>query len=209
MSHHHRRWALALTTGITTAGASPEDTTLPVEGATLGAVPSESDLVRPHGVPVTLITGHTAYLMEGGDDGGRGQVVVRGPGGGAADDYYTRTLDGETYVVPVSAFEALSQGRLDPELFNVTSLVDQGYDDLSRDTLPVIVGGAAALTRAAGVSTTAQLESIDAVAASIDKATGRPSPTSSVSAAPSTGRGSPVAPARSSMVRGPASTAEV
>ncbi len=37
--------------------------------------------------------------------------------------------DGDTFVYPDEAMAYLAAGRLDKQLFNVTQLVAQGYDD--------------------------------------------------------------------------------
>ncbi|MET9258378.1 S8 family serine peptidase [Amycolatopsis sp. NPDC004079] len=44
----------------------------------------------------------------------------------------------DSYLVPASAIPLLESGRLDRELFNVTGLIRQGYDDAATDTLPLL-----------------------------------------------------------------------
>ncbi|MEK8105661.1 S8 family serine peptidase [Micromonospora sp. M12] len=47
--------------------------------------------------------------------------------------------DGDTYVYPDAALSYVTGGLLDRELFNVTELVADGYDDAHTDRLPLIV----------------------------------------------------------------------
>ncbi len=41
----------------------------------------------------------------------------------------TQTIGDDLYVIPDEAQPYLAAGRLDRELFNVTGLIEQGYDD--------------------------------------------------------------------------------
>ncbi|HEX6353719.1 S8 family serine peptidase [Actinophytocola sp.] len=61
------------------------------------------------------------------------------------------TRDGDSYVVPADAAGLIQSGLLDRELFNVTGLVRQGYDDAHTKAVPLLVQYAdrAAVTRAA------------------------------------------------------------
>ncbi|WP_049796761.1 S8 family serine peptidase [Actinosynnema mirum] len=69
--------------------------------------------------------------------GGVGEVVA-GPG---REHQVFRTVlaGGRLHVVPQDAVPALESGKLDPRLFDVTGLVDAGYDDARRDSVPVVV----------------------------------------------------------------------
>lgn len=53
---------------------------------------------------------------------------------------------GDTFVYPDSATPYIATGRLDKQLFNVTQLIAQGYDDAHAGALPLII------TRSPGVS---------------------------------------------------------
>ena len=100
---------------------------------------------------------------------GKTQVTVR-PGKGREKLLFsTRTVDGHVFVVPSDALRLVATGRLDRRLFDVTALVEFGYDDAHRDSVPVIVthpDGQAA-PRAARVSR--ELPSINGVAMAADK----------------------------------------
>ncbi|HEY5989622.1 MAG TPA: S8 family serine peptidase, partial [Streptosporangiaceae bacterium] len=52
-----------------------------------------------------------------------------------------RRYHGHEYVIPMDAVAAVTAGRLDPQLFDVTGLFAQGYSDRQRGDLPLIVHG--------------------------------------------------------------------
>ncbi|RIQ20721.1 S8 family serine peptidase [Jiangella rhizosphaerae] len=166
-----RRTAVALTFALaalplTGQAAAPADDT-PVT-----PLPQIPDGVEAGGVrTVTLITGDVAVLTYGW--GGTPAVRVQSddPGG-----YDVRTEGDDVYVIPASAEEALAADRVDRQLFNVTGLVEQGLDDASTGSIPLIVtyaGGAASSRGAAlptGTERTAGLPSIGADVVDADKA---------------------------------------
>ena len=63
--------------------------------------------------------------------------VDRAPG--SAGGYQTYTVGDDLHVVPDAALPFLANGRVDADLFNVTGLVEQGYDDVSAPSIPLIV----------------------------------------------------------------------
>ncbi|GAA0794165.1 S8 family peptidase [Spirilliplanes yamanashiensis] len=89
---------------------------------------------------VTLVTGDRFAVANGG------RSVVKLPSPGREHVHYlTQRIGGRLEVVPADAQPLLAAGRLDPRLFDVTTLLEFGYDD-SRAELPLIVeyaGGAA------------------------------------------------------------------
>ncbi|GLY50513.1 S8 family serine peptidase [Lentzea sp. NBRC 102530] len=113
------------------------------------ATPASADAAVPQaaGTPgtVTLITGDQVDVT--GD-----QVAnVRMAKGREQLRAWRYRLGGHDHVVPQDAVADLQAGRLDPRLFDVTGLVQQGYDDRTEPTVPTIVTGTAAraLTTAA------------------------------------------------------------
>ncbi|MFJ6676441.1 S8 family serine peptidase [Actinosynnema sp. NPDC091369] len=84
---------------------------------------------------VTLITGDKVVLL-----GDEVSALVAAPGR-ERTVFHSYRRDGHLHVVPRDAAKAVSQGKLDPRLFDVTGLVESGYDDRARDTLPLIVTG--------------------------------------------------------------------
>ncbi|MFG2073099.1 S8 family serine peptidase [Nonomuraea maritima] len=112
----------------TPAQAAP--TPSPTAAAPAGAAAAQSPKT------VTLITGDTITLRVLPDR--RTQVDVKpGPGRENVQFMQRRGEDGLT-VVPMDALPLLAQDRLDPRLFNVTRLVELGYDDATSPALPLI-----------------------------------------------------------------------
>ncbi|TYB60143.1 S8 family serine peptidase [Nonomuraea sp. PA05] len=102
-----------------------------------GAAVAEDGLV-PDGSPVsvTLITGDRVRLTGGG-----GGVQVEPGAGRAGITFVVDERDGRLRVLPGDAAPLVRRGRLDPRLFDVTTLLAFGYDD-RRGDLPLIVTGA-------------------------------------------------------------------
>ncbi|GAA3770739.1 hypothetical protein GCM10022206_06720 [Streptomyces chiangmaiensis] len=114
---------------------------------------------------VTLITGDKVVVTPAG---GAGTVTVRGPHGEPIAAH-TDKVGKDLYVYPDSAAPYVSAGLLDKELFNVTGLVADGYDDARVSHLPLIVTytrGATARTQAAprGATRVRTLSSINGAA---------------------------------------------
>ncbi|MFF3501856.1 S8 family serine peptidase [Streptomyces sp. NPDC003247] len=86
---------------------------------------------------VTLITGDKVTIVPAAG-GGPGTLTVQGPDGEPAAARVL-TVGGDTYVYPDSARPYMASGALDDQLFNVTRLVADGYDDASLAHLPLIV----------------------------------------------------------------------
>ncbi|SCL21024.1 Serine protease, subtilisin family [Micromonospora pallida] len=176
MSTHHR-WArfgravgvVALTVSV--AAAAAPAAAAPPQRPIVG---SASGTATPAGTPVTLITGDLA--VHSVDAAGRPSAsLVPGPNADP-DGYITRVFRGDVYVVPARAVPMISEGALDEQLFNVSALVRQGYDDRSAAALPLLAtyGGAVTRTRQApqapqGATVEATLPVADAVALSADK----------------------------------------
>lgn len=102
---------------------------------------------------VTLITGDTVDITTDAD--GRTSTHLRPDADGGAVDAVTETHDGDRYVIPASALAGIQGGWLDKELFNVTGLVEQGYDDAHTGSLPLIAqyASASAVPRDASAAT--------------------------------------------------------
>ncbi|MEU4768895.1 S8 family serine peptidase [Actinosynnema sp. NPDC023794] len=111
---------------------------------------------------VTLITGDRVLL-----NGPTSGSLQAGPGRERVV-FHTFHRDGNLHVVPADAAAAVAEGKLDPRLFDVTGLVEAGYDDARRDTLPLIITGDQ--PRAGGVHVTRALPTVGSVAATTAKA---------------------------------------
>ncbi|NIK55904.1 S8 family serine peptidase [Kribbella shirazensis] len=117
---------------------------------------------------VTLVTGDVVTLTD--TAGGPPTAAVEQASGGVQ----IQQVGDDLHVVPDAALPYLASGRLDPELFNVTSLVEQGYDDASVTSIPLIVQYRPGLRTAAATPRHADrgatLESIGGVGLSARKA---------------------------------------
>ncbi|MFE9611728.1 S8 family serine peptidase [Streptomyces sp. NPDC006012] len=119
---------------------------------------------------VTLVTGDKV-ITTGGADGTR---LVQGPDG-RYTGFQTHRSGKDTYVYPDSALPYVAAGLLDRELFNVTRLLADGYDDAHTDRLPLIVTYTDAAARARklpvprGARTVRTLDSIQGAALGADR----------------------------------------
>ncbi|MFE0858725.1 S8 family serine peptidase [Streptomyces mutabilis] len=109
-----------------------------------------------------------------GSGGAGGTVTVRDAEGQPARSRLTEAGGGDLFVYPESALPFVAQGSLDRELFNVTDLIEDGYDDASRERLPLIVSyrNAAAHRTAAvpdGARKVRHLASVQGAALSADR----------------------------------------
>ena len=171
----------AATVAVTTVGVTVAQT---AQAAPTGAPPG-SGVSRPtgHTAPatgakhtVTLITGDVVTVTD--VDGGRSTIDVQ-PADPADSGVRVVTEGKDTYVLPDSAMPYLAADTLDRDLFNVTRLIADGYDDAHRASTPLIVqysprrarSGPAPAPR--GSSRTRVLESIDGAALTATKHSAR------------------------------------
>jgi subtilisin family serine protease len=127
------------------------------------ATPATAD--GPLGAPVTvtLITGDKVTVSPGPDGSVLSVDAVKRPPG-ATGSVRTAIEDGDTYVYPDDAMAYIATDRLDKQLFDVTQLIAQGYDDAHSSELPLIVThakGSAALRSDAAKGSAAQPPSLD------------------------------------------------
>ncbi|GAA2795370.1 S8 family serine peptidase [Crossiella cryophila] len=112
---------------------------------------------------VTLVTGDRVGVTPGK----LSSAVVRPGEGRERKRFTTRQVGGRLHVVPEDAEPLLRKGVLDRRLFDVTALIESGYDDITRADLPLIMS--APQVRAAGVRVTAELPSVRAAAVTVAK----------------------------------------
>ncbi|KAB2971050.1 S8 family serine peptidase [Streptomyces sp. SS1-1] len=86
---------------------------------------------------VTLITGDKVTAIQ--RSGGAVAVTDVQRASGARGSVRVAFENDDTYVYPDEAMPYIATGRLDRQLFNVTRLVAQGYDDAHTGALPLIV----------------------------------------------------------------------
>ncbi|GAA2665408.1 S8 family serine peptidase [Actinosynnema pretiosum subsp. pretiosum] len=138
----------------------------PMAPVALGA---PSGAPEPEGATgeVTLVTGDRVRL-----ENGRVRALLPGPGRAEVGaERFER--DGHAYVIPADAAPAVAGGKLDLRLFDVTALVESGYDDARRDSVPLIVthrDGGAAARRTSGLRVTSDLPAVRSFAARSPKA---------------------------------------
>ncbi|MFI6063375.1 S8 family serine peptidase [Streptomyces sp. NPDC051286] len=162
----HTRLLATFTAGValTAAAVTPSFAGPPGPSHTTVAAGTSGSEATVH-----LITGDSVTAAKGPD--GRQTASVR-PGPGRDDIvFHTFEQDGHLTVLPSDASALVSRGRLDRALFDVTSLLAQGYDDAHTDTLPLIVSTSGTATARATDRLTAfaehdaparELSSIDA-----------------------------------------------
>ncbi|RZS29539.1 subtilase family protein [Herbihabitans rhizosphaerae] len=148
---------------VTTAVVIPVVSDGTAEAAPAPAVGQMSAPARS----VTLITGDRVLVA------GRDQVRVHAAPGREAVGFHQQVEpDGDVHVIPLDAMPLVSAGRLDRRLFDVTGLIEAGYDDSARQDIPVIVSypaGAPRAVRAEGARTERELPSINATALRVGK----------------------------------------
>ncbi len=105
-----------------------------------GASPqAKGERERAGTVVVTLVTGDRVVVqpLDGPD-----RIVKVWPGKGRQGATFAQRVErGDTYVIPADAIRLVASGRVDRRLFNVSKMVELGYDDSKSKTVPVIVGG--------------------------------------------------------------------
>ncbi|WP_327128265.1 S8 family peptidase [Streptomyces sp. NBC_01727] len=87
-------------------------------------------------VSVTLVTGDKVLVTT--DTEGRSSAAVLPREDGTQPMVQTYQRGKDLYVYPEDASQAIAEGKVDEQLFNVTGLIRQGYDDAHTDALPLI-----------------------------------------------------------------------
>ncbi|MEE1807623.1 S8 family serine peptidase [Streptomyces sp. BE133] len=142
-----------------------------------GLVPPAASADRATTTQITLVTGDTIEVVK--DAGGRQSVHFAADTEGASKGFQTMSgADGDLYVIPEEAMDAIASNAVDRELFNVTRLIKDGYADSRSDSLPVIVGYAdkpsdatlkARADKLPAADRGALLESVDMTGEKVDK----------------------------------------
>ncbi len=87
-------------------------------------------------VTLTLVTGDRVLVTT--DASGASAATALPRPDGTTPLLQTRQSGSDLYVYPEAAVAALARGTVDEELFNVTGLIRQGYDDSGTDSVPLI-----------------------------------------------------------------------
>jgi len=115
---------------------------------------------------LTLVTGDRLLISADGAS------VSRLPAPGRADTpLLTRRWQGHLEVLPADAVDLVNSGKLDRRLFDVTTLLELGYDD-TQDGLPLLVSYRGAVRRPAAAAVVQELPAIGGLAVERDRAGG-------------------------------------
>ncbi|MGW0898936.1 S8 family peptidase [Streptomyces goshikiensis] len=168
---------LALTAvGPSSARPSDDAAIAPPPGAGGRPITGSGAAARQPAAPVTvtLVTGDRILVST--DAAGRTAATAMPREDGSQPLVQTRQSGEDLYVYPEGAVKALAAGTADHELFNVTGLIRQGYDDAHAEKLPLIAvyDGSVNVARAVppaprGADRSRTLASIGAVALTADK----------------------------------------
>lgn len=165
--------ATSLIFGIfhSTATASP-DLNISSEVSSNQNTSTSSQIVSTN--TITLVTGDVVILNRYSD--GKLAGTLQPKEDGMPISYTTKLVNGDYYLVPDQAAAYLSSGQLDEELFNITKLIEYGYDDAHRSSVPLIVTKESenvnqSTNEAVSTGATKQLNlpSVNAVAVNTDK----------------------------------------
>lgn len=142
MKQHPRCWSATAVAAVSVLVFTGPFSVQAVAGPSSAPALAAHEAPSSTGVPtgehtVTLITGDVVTTRQGSGGAG-GTVTVRDADGKPARARLTEA-DGDLFVYPESALPFVAKGSLDRELFNVTGLIGDGYDDASRERLPLIV----------------------------------------------------------------------
>ncbi|MZD10053.1 S8 family serine peptidase [Streptomyces sp. SID5785] len=125
--------ALAVTAAVPSGAA---EGAAPDRGRPLTGSPAAAAAQKGTTATVTLVTGDRVLVTTGTD--GTTTATALPAEDGSTPLLQTRQSGRDVYVYPEGAVDALAAGRVDEELFNVTGLIRQGYDDAHSETLPLI-----------------------------------------------------------------------
>ncbi|MFH8434612.1 S8 family serine peptidase [Streptomyces sp. NPDC018007] len=132
--HIRLRHAAVLTAGALIATLAP--TSSGASAAPAPAPPGTNSAARPQVASITLVTGDRVRLETFSD--GRKTVSVESAPGVPEAGFTQLEIDKQLYVLPRAAMPYISSGKLDRQLFNITSLIEQGYDDAHASAIPLI-----------------------------------------------------------------------
>ncbi|MCW3816359.1 S8 family serine peptidase [Micromonospora sp. DR5-3] len=147
----------------------------------LAAIPAHATAASPGTAPktatrsthtITLITGDVVTVTT--SVGGAETVDVDRPDN-ATGGVHLQQSGGDLFVLPDEALPLLTSNKLDRRLFNVTDLIEMGYDDANTASVPLIATYGPATARAAkpavppGTKLVRDLRQVGAAALATDK----------------------------------------
>lgn len=160
--------AVLAVTAIAPSAAAPQDGSTAMRPLTGSAAATAEDAP----VTVTLVTGDKILVSTDGSGAASATALPREDG--SVPLVQTRQSGKDLYVYPESAVTALASGTVDEELFNVTGLIRQGYDDAHSTTVPLIATYTVQAARSTpvtprGAERGLDLAAVDGVALKADK----------------------------------------
>ncbi len=121
---------------------------------------------------VTVVARHTVTLITSDVvevqtlSNGNVNATIKPTANRTNPSFASRKVNDQLYIIPADAMAMLAAGKLDQELFNVSALIANGYDDSSSAAIPLIVqyepGLLAAAAAPPGTTGRYSLESINA-----------------------------------------------
>ncbi|MFE5793089.1 S8 family serine peptidase [Streptomyces sp. NPDC056503] len=126
--------AVLAVTALTPSAAARPEPGAHGDRPLVGTSPAPGRQDRP--VTVTLVTGDRVLVAT--DRDGRATATALPRDDGSVPLLETRQAGEDLYVYPDGAAGPLAADRVDEELFNVTGLIRQGYDDSRTTSLPLI-----------------------------------------------------------------------
>lgn len=96
--------------------------------------PAPTDAGDPE-ITVTLVTGDVVHITGSGTDH---ESITVDAVSGTPDSIQTMQIGDDTYVLPDAASAFVTSGALDERLFNISDLIEFGYDDQTSGGIPVI-----------------------------------------------------------------------
>ncbi|MGC4861120.1 S8 family serine peptidase [Micromonospora sp. DT41] len=158
------RWLLAVAVTATALTALPSGTaTASPDGLSRPSAPDTATDRKTH--TVTLLTGDVVTVRATGSGCPHATVQPADPN---SVIHQTCGPDGHLHVIPARVASQVGP-VLDPDLFDVTVLIADGYDDQNTTELPLIVQPATASARVAALGDVLALPSIGAVAGRVPK----------------------------------------
>ncbi|MFF2014128.1 S8 family serine peptidase [Streptomyces sp. NPDC058195] len=129
----------AIAAALAVTGVAPSGATETPPGGASGKRPvvgSGAAAKNGRQTTVTLVTGDKVQVTT--DAAGRSSAAVLPREDGTRPTVQTYQRGKDLYVFPDDAVRAIAEGKADEQLFNVTGLIRQGYDDAHTGTLPLI-----------------------------------------------------------------------
>jgi subtilisin family serine protease len=173
--HEERHWRRpAVTVSVTTVCLATAVASTMLTGqavARTAAPPAAFGTAKSSTHDITLITGDQVHVTVAADDRSTATVTPAPRAKGVLPaGFHIQQRGGQVYVYPGDMLDLIPE-RLDPELFNVTALAEQGQADTAASSIPLILTYREQATKAAipQVKQVRSLESLNGAGVSLAK----------------------------------------